>query len=288
MLSFKDIRELQKSAKARRMQGLFIAEGIKMFREAPKESIERVLVSESFLRENEALLAGAEFESVPDERFISLCDTKTPQGILTVLRRRTWTPDDILAKKNPLVMILENLQDPGNAGTILRSAEAAGVDGIFMTRGSVDMTNPKTIRSTMGSVYRMPCVMVEEDEAEEAGRSGADRHEPDPHGPDQHGPDQNGESGGSIRMPELLELLMERGIRTYAAYLDAPASYLTGDYREGTAFMIGNESTGLTQYLANLSDRLVSIPMKGEVESLNAAMAAGVLMFEAARQRSAK
>jgi TrmH family RNA methyltransferase len=261
MLSFKDIRELQKNSKARRMQGLFIAEGIKMFREAPADQIEAVYASGTFASENEALLAGSGFISVPDERFGSLCDTKTPQGILTVLHQKKWDAEEILSRKAPFILILENLQDPGNAGTILRTAEAAGADGIFLTRGSVDLYNPKTIRSTMGSIYRVPHCYIESGD------------EP---------------SAGAMTMDELLEMLMMKGIRTFAAYLDAPASYLAGDYREGTAFLIGNESSGLTEGLANRCDRLISIPMKGNVESLNAAMAAGILMFEASRQRSRK
>ncbi|MCI1722617.1 MAG: RNA methyltransferase [Lachnospiraceae bacterium] len=251
MFSFKDIRELQKDSKARRMLGLFIAEGIKMFREAPKEDIEAVYASETFAAENEAALAGTGFISVPDERFAGLSDTRTPQGILTVLKQKAWTAEEILSKKNPFVLLLENLQDPGNAGTILRTAEAAGADGVFLTKGSVDIYNPKTIRSTMGSVYRMPHVYVDD-------------------------------------VRGLLEMFMMKDVRTYAAFLDAPAGYLSGDYREGTAFLIGNESSGLTPELVNLSDRVISIPMKGSVESLNAAMAAGILMFEAARQRGAE
>lgn len=251
MLSFKEIKELQKDPKARRMSGLFITEGVKMYAEAPREDIVEVLVSETFRAENADLLKGVSYETVGNSRFLQLSDTRTPQGILTIVRQKMWKQEDIIRRKNPLILLAENLQDPGNAGTILRTAEASGVDGVFFTEGSVDIYNPKTIRSTMGSIYRLPHICLSSEEA----------------------------------LDKLLEEFMLLGIRTYAAYLAAPASYLLGDYREGTAFLIGNESRGLTEDLANRSDRLISLPMKGKVESLNAAMAAGILMYEAARQR---
>ena len=252
MLSVKDVKELQRDAKARKTSGLFITEGIKMYKEAPVEDIEAVFVSESFMSKySDIPTEGKMYEILSDSRFAGISDTRTPQGILTVMHQKKWTAEDILSAKDPFVLVLENLQDPGNAGTILRTAESAGVDGVFLTEGSVDMYNPKTIRSTMGSIYRTPHLSLQNEEA----------------------------------LTELLETFMVRGIRTYAAYLSAPATYLGGDYREGTAFLIGNESRGLSEKLANLSDRLISIPMKGRAESLNAAMAAGILMYEAARQR---
>ena len=102
------------------------------------------------------------YEIVTDSVFRQMSDTQTPQGIMTVLKKPSYIMEDILGGENPLVMILEDLQDPGNAGTIFRTAEGAGVDGIFLTKTCVDITNPKVIRATMGSVYRMPFVYVED------------------------------------------------------------------------------------------------------------------------------
>ena len=261
MLGLKEIRELQKNGKARRTQGLFVVEGIKMFAETPPERIEQICVSESFAREKgdilvktlgeaelESLAKRHRIETLSDSRLESLADTKSPQGILVVVREKTWEIDEILAGPSPLVLLLENVQDPGNIGTILRTAEAAGADGVFLTGECADITSPKVIRSTMGSIYRVPHAVVPEPE-------------------------------------DLLTRFLERDIISYAAYLDAESSYLDGDYKKGTCFFIGNESKGLSDGLLNCSDRLISIPMKGKVESLNAAMAAGILMFEAARQR---
>lgn len=187
-------------------------------------------------------------ETVSDTVFRQMCDTQTPQGILTVLRSPSYDMEDLLRKKNPLLMILEDLQDPGNAGTILRTGEGAGVSGIFLTRTCVDITNPKVIRGTMGSIYRVPFFYVED-------------------------------------VPSLKEMLKGRGIRFFAAHLQGRNQYYEESYQGGSAFLIGNEGKGLTEEAAEAADCLIRIPMEGQVESLNAAMAAGILMYEAARQR---
>ena len=123
-----------------------------MFGEAPADWIEKVYVSET-LTSDPALMEQVEklpYDIVADSVFRQMSDTQTPQGILTVLRRPSYTLEDILGGKNPLVMVLEDLQDPGNAGTILRTGEGAGVSGVLLTRTCVDITNPKVIRSNHG------------------------------------------------------------------------------------------------------------------------------------------
>ncbi|MDO4478972.1 MAG: RNA methyltransferase [Lachnospiraceae bacterium] len=187
-------------------------------------------------------------EILPDTRFKSLSDTQTPQGILAVVEKCRWEAADILSGPAPFILILENLQDPGNVGTIIRTAEAAGVDGIFYTKGCVDLYNPKTIRSTMGAVYRMPHAEIDD-------------------------------------MDGFLKMLADRRITTYASSLATDKTYLDRDYRTGTALMIGNEGNGLSPELQAAADALIHIPMHGQVESLNAAMAAGILMYEVCRQR---
>lgn len=221
-----------------------------MFGEAPKDWIHRVYVAESLSRDSELMEQAARypFEVVSDPVFQQMCDTKTPQGILTVLKIPSYTPEDIFQSDHPLVMILEDLQDPGNVGTIFRTGEGAGVDGIFLTKNSVDVTNPKVIRSTMGSVYRMPYVYVE-------------------------------------NVASLKKELSSRGIKTYAAHLAGKRTYDREDYLGGSAFLIGNEGNGLSAEASEMADHLIRIPMCGQVESLNAAMAGGILMYEAARQR---
>lgn len=246
----KNVIQLNQKAKVRREQGLFVAEGKKMFLEAPADWISEVYVSQSLSADKEIMERAEKFfcEIVKDSVFRQMCDTKTPQGILTVLKLPVWTEEDVLGGDAPLVMVLEDLQDPGNAGTILRTGEGAGVKGVLLTKTCVDITNPKVIRSTMGSIYRIPFLYVED-------------------------------------VVSLKKKLADRGIRTFAAHLKGENTYDREDYRGGTAFFIGNEGKGLTDSAAETADCLIRIPMCGKVESLNAAMAAGILMYEASRQR---
>mgnify|MGYP001654096027 FL=1 len=246
----KNIIKLNQKAKARREQKLFVAEGRKMFLEAPENLIDKIYVAESMLDDEEVMEKVRRFswESVENGVFRQMCDTQTPQGILTVLRQPSYQMQDLLKEKNPLIMVLEDLQDPGNAGTIIRTGEGAGVSGVFLTKTCVDITNPKVIRATMGSVYRIPFLYVED-------------------------------------VVSLKQQLQDRGIRFFAAHLQGKNSYDREDYKGGTAFLIGNEGKGLTDQAAEAADCLIRIPMCGQVESLNAAMAAGILMYEAARQR---
>ena len=145
-------------------------------------------------------------------------------------------------------MVLETLQDPGNLGTILRAGEGAGITALVMDESTADIYNPKVIRSTMGSIYRVPFVYVED-------------------------------------LSKACLAMKEKGIRLFAAHLDGAVSYDEADYTGPCAFLIGNEARGLKDETAALSDCRVKIPMAGQVESLNAAVAASVLMFETARQR---
>ena len=217
----KNIIQLNQKTKARREQGLFVAEGRKMFGEAPADWIEKVYVSET-LTSDPVLMEQVEklpYDIVADSVFRQMSDTQTPQGILTVLRRPSYTLEDILGGKNPLVMVLEDLQDPGNAGTILRTGEGAGVSGVLLTRTCVDITNPKVIRSTMGSVYRMPFLYVES-------------------------------------VVSLTQELKKHNIRTFAAHLKGRNSYDQESYTGGTAFLIGNEGKGLTEESISIFDIL--------------------------------
>lgn len=249
----KRLLNLRKKKKARDEARIFLVEGIRMFREVPVERLKEVYVSESFYRQERKLLeqvAGdrAPVEILSDPVFAHVSDTKTPQGVLCLVEYRAYKTEQMMDVDCPFLLVLDNLQDPGNLGTIVRTAEAAGVTGILLSRESVDMYNPKTIRSTMGSVYRMPFCYVDD-------------------------------------AAQTVEELGKRGIRTYAAHLQGERSYDKEDYRTPCAFLIGNEGNGLSDAVAQKADTYIRIPMSGQSESLNAAIAAAVLMFETARQR---
>lgn len=246
----KRLLQLQNKTKARNEEKVFVVEGVRMFSEVPENDVEKVYISESLYNRKKQDLKFERFpyEILSDSVFKHVSDTKTPQGILCIVKQKEYDLETLLQKENPHYIVLDNLQDPGNLGTIVRTAEGAGVTAVFMSRDTVDIYNPKTIRSTMGSVYRMPFLYVDS-------------------------------------LPDLLKIFRNRGISSYAAHLDGKQSYDKEDYRKGTAILIGNEGNGLREEVAKNADILVQIPMCGKVESLNAAIAASVLMFEVSRQR---
>lgn len=258
------VSALVKKARTRREEDLFVAEGLRMCMEIPRDRIRALYISESFAQSPECAEATAgvrQVETVTDEVFRAMSDTQTPQGILALVRQYHYSLDEVIrggrteesasggnAGKPALVMVLERLQDPGNLGTIIRAGEGAGVTGILMDAATADIYNPKVIRSTMGSVLRVPFAYTE-------------------------------------NLQEALRELKKNGIRLYAAHLKGENAYDKEDYTGNAGFLIGNEANGLSDETAALADTYVRIPMKGRVESLNAAVAASVLMFEAARQR---
>lgn len=250
----KHILQLQAKSKARRESREFIVEGHKMVMEAPTDRVVKVYASETFMTNNQLLIQdltnrNVDTESVSDQVFQRMSDTKTPQGIMAVVRMNEISVNDIInATASPLLLIIENLQDPGNLGTIIRMAEGAGVTGIIMSPNTVDVYNPKTIRSTMGSIYRIPFVYADDLEG-------------------------------------VLNICKDNGIKLYAAHLHGENAY-EKDYTCSTAFLIGNEGNGLSDRVSSMADELIRIPMAGQVESLNAAIASTILAFEAVRQRS--
>lgn len=251
----KEAVALRAKKKERDRRGLFVVEGGKMFGEAPTERISQVYLAQSAEKEMYAQygdkLSGLPCEIVADEVFARMSDTVTPQGILCLVRQQQYNIEEMLRgsdKKQMLFIMLEDIQDPGNLGTIFRTAEAAGADGVIMSSRTADIYNPKTIRSTMGAVYRVPFLYTED-------------------------------------ISSIIMMLRERGTSVYAAHLQATAFYDAFDYRRSTAFLIGNEANGLREETAGCADALLGIPMEGKVESLNAAVASSILLYEAYRQR---
>lgn len=241
---------ITEKAKERRKEQVFVVEGSKMFEEADEKYIREVYVSESYIEKNgiSDKLQKIGYETVSDEVFKKISDTKAPQGILCVMQWYVYSLEDLLKKENPVLILLEDIQDPGNLGTILRTGEGAGIDGIIMTKDTVDIYNPKTIRATMGSIYRMPFLYVDS-------------------------------------LGDAIDKLQKKNISVYAAHLKGEEYYDNFDFKKGTAFLIGNEGNGLKKETADLADAYLKIPMEGKVESLNAAISTSLLMYETYRQR---
>lgn len=243
----KQIVKLKRSARERKKQGLFLVEGIRMFQEIPEDRLVRAYVSETFYQKHSNVFSGIKPELVSESVMKEISDTMTPQGVLALVQMKESAIGDLTAKKSPLILVLENIQDPGNLGTILRTGEGAGIDGVIMSRDTVDIYNPKVIRSTMGSIFRVPFAYTDD-------------------------------------LTGTVKSLEKNQIMTYAAHLDG-TNYTGESYRAGTAFLIGNEGNGLSAELTEIAQKRIRIPMCGKVESLNAAMASGLLIYEARRQR---
>lgn len=255
----KEIIQLRKKSRMRTKTGTFLVEGLRMIREIPEERLVQLYATEEFLKKHrKEHIPRTEVMLVSPEVFAYISDTKTPQGVLAVVLQSMFTQEEILAKcsgkrgtgtdRPAHLLVLDNIQDPGNLGTIFRTAEAAGVTGILLSRDCADIYNPKTIRSTMGAIFRMPFVYTDD-------------------------------------LPGAVNSLKKHDIRVFAAHLEGERAYDEEDYRQGSAFLIGNEGSGLRPEVAACADVLVRIPMEGMAESLNAAVAAAVLMFEVSRQR---
>lgn len=227
-----------------------MVEGIKMFQEAPENEIVKAYISEELFEKGtlKSSLEGIPYEVLKNDVFSHVSDTKTPQGILCIMEQKKYRLEQLTKGDAPLLLVLENLQDPGNLGTMMRTAEGAGVTGVLLSRGCVDIYNPKTIRSTMGSIYRVPFLYTD-------------------------------------NLLEDMDKLHEKGIVTFAAHLKGKGYYDEESYKGPTAFLIGNEGNGLSDELSGKAKQYIKIPMEGQLESLNAAVAAAILMYEASRQR---
>lgn len=266
----KYIRSLLEKGSIRKKNHSFVVEGIKLVDEALEYGgVLDIIVSKSLYEEivsgdlsRNALLSdngkhiikqvkqGTSLTVVSDAVFKSVSETITPQGILAEVEM----PKHRLLEENFLeiayektgkikLLILEDTADPGNLGTIMRTAEAAGVTGVIMGKGTVDIFNPKVVRSTMGSIFRLPFAYVDD-------------------------------------LKAVILRLKRDGISFYATHLKGKESYRDISYSDKAGILIGNEARGLSDEIANLADTYVIIPMQGKVESLNAAVAAALMLYE--------
>lgn len=248
----KHIVQLQKKAKLRNELGQFVIEGIKMYGEIPKDYIVSTYVSETFYNEKivNNYIGVEKYEIISDKIFGGISETITPQGILAIVKQPKYNFDNIIKKESATLLFLDNLRDPGNLGTIIRTAEGAGIDGIVLSKESVDVYNPKVIRSTMGAIYRMPFT-YEENFAD-----------------------------------TLKKKYINNGFELYAAHLEGASEYTKVNYPKKTGIIIGNEANGISKEVVEVANHMIKIPMEGKVESLNAAISAALIIYEVYRQHN--
>lgn len=251
------VRTLQTEPKTRREEGLWVVEGPRLVREAlgARLTVRLWVFAEGRLGSRPDIRAlweaaassGQECVVVSDDAFRGLADTREPQGVLCVVEMPRWAPADFEGVPGPVV-VLDGLQDPGNLGTLARSAEAAGAAALVLGRETADPGNPKALRASSGSLFRLPFLAVD---------------------------DVQGVLEGS-------------GRNVYGTTGRGGVPYDQVDLSRPFFLLVGQEGRGLSPELVSRCSRLVTIPMGGGVESLNAATAAAVLLFEAGRQRRAR
>ena len=230
-----------KDRKGRKETGCFLVEGRKMVDEALQSAfpVETVLADEARMDEF-ALPENVPVVLMPAHVLAAVCDTKTPQGIAAVVRM-AQTP-----VKGARLVALDGVQDPGNVGTIVRTADAAGFDGVLLSTQCADVFSPKVLRATMGSIFRMG-VRVTDD------------------------------------LPGLLSGLAAEGYSVISSQLDGAPFYQREPVGERFALVIGSEGNGVTDEVKAVATHRVRLPMRGGAESLNAAVAAGIMMYELTR-----
>lgn len=248
----KQIRKLHQ-AKYRREQQLFILEGTHLLEEAcaVKWPLIAVCHTPEWQQKHEALLLqvrqrSQRIELVSPEVLKAITTTVQPDGVVAIARSRTLADQPL--PLNQLGLVLETIQDPGNLGTIIRTAAAAGAEGFLLSSDSVDLENPKVLRASAGQWFRLPMAV-------------------------------------SPNLAAEILQAKDRGMQIVATQPDAALTYWDIDFRVPTLILLGNEGAGLSPQVAQLGDQQVRIPLSSGVESLNVAIAAALLLYEAQRQR---
>ncbi|MBR1741293.1 MAG: RNA methyltransferase [Lachnospiraceae bacterium] len=248
----KELLKLQKSARERRKEKTFVVEGMKLVEEAYSVGkLKKGYVSESVLRNEEKrvkqMSGRLPFEVVSDSVFQAMAETVTPQGILGLAEMPEYSLSEILQEEKKRFLLLDDLRDPGNLGTIMRTAEGAGMSAVILSKESVDLFNPKVVRATMGSVLRVPFCYVES-------------------------------------LPDVINRLKNENIKVYGCMMEGSVRYDEPDYSNGAGIVIGNEANGISKEVRKHLSAAVRIPMAGKLESLNDAVAAAILMYEFTRR----
>ncbi|MDT5060149.1 MAG: methyltransferase, TrmH family [Acidobacteriota bacterium] len=251
-----------RAVRAGKIREQIFIEGLRLCEEAAQAlsagDILNIICTESFAEDRrgasllEALMRDGQRATIVSEAvFASISDTKTPQGIILLASRPSTQRSDLLKSldKIRLLVILHKINNPSNAGAILRTAEAAGAWGIILTEGTTDIFSPKALRGAMGSSFRLPLW-----------------------------------TGASF--DEALSFCREHGIRTVCADLRAGRTHTEIDWTVPSALIVGPEAAGLENAEIALADESLRIPMQAPVESLNVAVATGIVLYEAARQRA--
>lgn len=254
----KTLLELQEKSKARRREGLFVVEGARELLHCISAGytvhslfVCNDILSEEAMAEIRDALEGRQYGcfSIPKHIYEKVAYRGSTEGVIAELRSKSHSLADLAVKENPLVVVLEAVEKPGNLGAILRSADASGVDAVIVCDPLTDMYNPNLIRSSIGGIFTVPTAAASSE--------------------------------------DTIKWLKDKGIKIYTAQLQDSEWYYDTDMTTGTAIVMGTEATGLTDVWRKAADAHIKIPMLGRLDSLNVSVSAAILMYEAVRQRNA-
>lgn len=223
----------------REKERLYIAEGVRLIQDAAAANCVHFYVT------TEVIESDLPQYIVSEKLFSSISQTQTPQGIMAVCKMPSYTEEDMLKTESHFILVCDQISDPGNLGTMIRTAEAVGVDSVLLTNGTVDAYNPKTVRATMGSIFRMPI----------------------------------------IQSDTLIDSLAAKGFQIVVTSLEGSQDLYKNDFKDDIVVVVGSEATGVNPQIQSMATHKIKIPMSGRVESLNAAVAASVILYECKRQR---
>lgn len=243
----KHLKKLQTSAKYRAEKGTFVLEGQRPVADAVSYGIvpEAVLLSESY---RGSVNAGKVYR-ISDKVARYISDTQNPQGIIAEFKMPKPDVSMLSAENSPLLFFSDGISDPGNLGTIIRTLEASGVSGLVLGQGTVDLYNPKTVRSTMAAIFNLPIYC-----------------------------------SGDTSI--VLKMLKNKGYKIVGTRMEDAVVYNEASFNEPTVVIMGNEARGISTAAADICDAFIRIPIEGKTESLNVGVAAAVIAYEAHRQRT--
>jgi TrmH family RNA methyltransferase len=249
----KSLIQLQEKAKARKQSGTFLIEGMREIELALKGKYELEtilflpeLVSESQIKK----FKGIELIEISKEVYQKIAYRDTTEGILAVAKIKSLQLSDLKLPENPLILIMEAIEKPGNIGAVLRTCDAAKVDAVIIANPKTDLYNPNIVRSSVGCLFT------------------------------------NQIATGTTE--EVIDFLIQNNINFYSATLQNSTEYHTQNYTKPTALVVGTEATGLTELWREKATQNIIIPMQGAIDSMNVSVAAAILIFEAKRQRGFK
>lgn len=245
----KNLLLLEEKSRARREQGLFVVEGRRELEHCIEAGfrVRTLFVCEEIVSSIPSAVEGSHIISIPEALYRKIAYREGTEGIIAEVEMRTTRLEDLQLKENPLIVVLEAVEKPGNLGAVLRTADAAGADALIVADPLTDLYNPNLIRASIGAIFTVPTV--------------------------------------TAPTADIIPWLKARGIQILTAQLQDSSPYYDVDMKRGTAIVMGTESTGLTQTWRTAADAHIRIPMLGRLDSLNVSVSASILLYEAVRQR---